>query len=356
MPDRLLIYGATGYTGRMIAAELLNRGVRPILAGRDAVRLAATAERLGLEYRTADLGDPGRLEEICRDVAVVLHTAGPFSRTARPVVDACLRSASHYLDITAEVEVIEALAGRDAEARARGIMVMPAVGFDVVPSDCLAAHVARRLPGATRLAIALTGLRLVTRGSAKTLIQAWDRGVVRRGGVLTRTPLGSLERVFDFGRGPRRSLNVSWGDVASAYYTTGIPDIETYCDSNPLLEAALLASRSFGSVLSSMPMQTWLQTLAGLLPDGPTAAERAAAEMVIVAEASDAAGRRVRARLRTPEAYTFTAVTAAAICERVLRGDLEIGFQTPARVYGPDFVLGFDGVRREDVGEVGSRQ
>src|SRR5262249_42277053 len=151
------------------------------------------------------------------------------------------------------------------------------------------------------------------------------------------------------GHGPRRSLNVSWGDVASAYYTTGIPDIETYCDSNPLLEAALVASQSFGWALGSRPWQEWLQALAGMLPDGPSARDRAAAEMVIVTEAIDAAGRCVRARLRTPEAYSFTAQTAAAICARILSGDVEVGFQTPARVYGPDFVLGFDGVRREDL-------
>jgi short subunit dehydrogenase-like uncharacterized protein len=346
--DSLLLYGATGYTGKLITHRLLGLGLRPILCARNPAKLAAVAEPLGLSHRVARLDEPESLDAVLRDVAVVIHAAGPFSETAQPMAEACLRAGVHYLDISAEVHVIEALARRDAEARARKIMLMPAVGFDVVPSDCLAAHVARRLPGARQLFIGLTGLGLLTRASLKTLIEAWGGGVVRRDGALTAVPLGSLRRRFDYGSGPRPSLNVNWGDLATAYYTTGIPDIETYCESNPMLEAVVTASRYFGWALGSAPYQFWLKAGADLIPEGPTAAQRGAVEMVIVAEAVKDS-RCARARLRTPEAYTFTAVTSAAIAERVLRGDIEAGFQTPARVYGPDFVLSFPGVSREDL-------
>jgi short subunit dehydrogenase-like uncharacterized protein len=350
MSDPLLIYGATGYTGRLIVHEAVAAGLRPVLGGRDAEKLARLAEPLGLEYRVAALTDPALLDGALRDMRVVLHAAGPFSQTAEPMVDACLRTGVHYLDVTAEILVIEALARRGAAARRRGIMVMPGTGFDVVPSDCLGAHVARRLPGADRLAFGFTGLNLTTRGSAKTFAEFAGVGInVRRDGVLTPVPAGALRRSFDFGAGPRQSLNVSWGDVASAYYTTGIPNIEAYFEATPTLQTMLMASRYAGWFLRTAPWQVWLKAHADLLPEGPSPDERLGREMVVVAEALDHSGAVARARLRTPEAYTFTGRVAPAIAQRVLRDDVEPGFQTPARVYGPDFVLGFAGVEREDL-------
>src|SRR2546427_1981983 len=184
MSAPLLIYGATGYSGRLITRVMTALGIRPILAGRDGARLARFAQTLGLEHRVASLAEPDRLDAALRDVAVVLHAAGPFSATSRPVVEACLRAGAHYVDITGEVEVIEALARRDAEARRRRIMVMPGIGFDVVAGDCLAAHVARRLPEAERLALAVSGLRYMTRGTAKSVVEAAGYRVGRREGPI----------------------------------------------------------------------------------------------------------------------------------------------------------------------------
>lgn len=351
MADTLAIYGATGHSGQLVARQACERGLRPVLCGRDAVRLEALAGALGLAHRVAPLSDPEALDAAFRDVRVVLNAAGPFSKTAEAVADACLRAGSHYLDITAEVPAIESLVRRDAEARRRRVMLMPAVGFDVVPSDCLATHVARRLPQAQRLSIAVTNLHFLTRGSAKTLIEGVDFGVVRRGGALTRVALGSVERSFDFGSGPRPGINVSLGDLVTAYYSTGIPDIETYVEGTPLMRGLLLACRSFGWLLRTAPWQVLLGAGAELLPDEPSAGDHSAENgaMGIVAEAEDGAGRQARARLRTPEAYRFTGTTATAVAERVLAGDLEVGFQTPARVYGSDFVLSLPGVAREDL-------
>ena len=351
MSDPLLIYGATGYTGRLVTDAALALGLRPVLSGRDERRVAACAAARGLEHRAAALTDDERLTAALRDIVVVVHAAGPFSATSRPMIDACLHTGTHYLDLTGEIPVIEGLVGMNAAARRRRIMVMPAVGFDVVPSDCLAAHVARRLPQASHLMIGLSGLRFATRGSAKTLVEHAGVGVVvRRDGALHAVSPGALSRTFDYGAGPRPSVNISWGDVSSAFYTTGIPNIEVYFEATPLLSGMLLASRHFGWLLRTAPWQSWLKACADLLPVGQSATERAQTGMVLVAEAViETTRRRVCARLRTPEAYTFTGSTAAAIAQRVLRGDLEVGFQTPARVYGADFVLSFAGVHREDL-------
>jgi len=351
MSDPLLVYGATGYSGTLITEALAAAGLRPIVSGRDAARLAAVADRFGLERRAARLENANELRRALRAVAVVVNAAGPFSETAETLAAACLGAGAHYLDITGEIAVIEALARQDGAARKARRMLMPAVGFDVVPSDCLAAHLASRLPRASHLVFGLTGLVGATRGSAKTVVEQAGNGVkVRRGGQIVTIPPGSATRWFDFGDGPRCALNISWGDVATAYYTTGIENVEVFYEANPALRAMFLASRHAAWLLRSAPWQASLKASAELMPFGPTTAERAASRMVIVAEAFDANGRTVSARMQTPEAYTFTAVTAAALAERALRGDVEIGFQTPARVYGPDLALSFAGVVREDLG------
>ena len=322
--------------------------MRPILAGRNERRVRELATSLGLEHRVAAVGSglPGLLEGI----AVVLNAAGPFARTALPLARACVGQRTHYLDLSGEIDVIEAVRGLGAQAIEAEVMLMPSVGFDVVPSDCLAAHVAARVPGARRLAIGVSGLDVVSRGSVHTLIDQVGHGIkVRRDGVIVTTAPGALEKRFDYGGGNVSSLAVSWGDVASAFYTTGIPNIEVYCRATATLRALLLGNRLFGSVLKTAPGKAWLAFHAEMLPDGPRAEERARHSTVIVAEADDGAGRVARSRLRTPDAYTFTCSTALAIAERVLSGDFEPGFQTPARVYGADFPLTLPGVSREDL-------
>ena len=160
MNGTILIYGATGYTGKLIAKVAADQGARPILAGRNLAKVNAVARPLGLNARAFDLGDRARMDAAIKSVSVVLNVAGPFSATSRPVAGACLRNRVHYLDITGEIEVFEALAARDAEAKARGVMLLPGVGFDVVPSDCLVAHLKRRLPDANDLNLVAIRRRL----------------------------------------------------------------------------------------------------------------------------------------------------------------------------------------------------
>src|SRR5829696_2843358 len=178
---RVLIYGSNGYTGRLIVERALERGLRPVLAGRNAAEVQRQADELGLEHRVFSLDDPRAVDAGLVGVGVVMHCAGPFARTSRPMADACLRTRVHYLDITGEIAVFEALAARDAEAKASGVMLLPGVGFDVVPSDCLAAHLARRLPTATRLTLAFRSAGRMSRGTALTAIdRISDGGLVRR--------------------------------------------------------------------------------------------------------------------------------------------------------------------------------
>lgn len=351
MPGEWLLYGAGGYTGRLIAREAVRQGLRPILAGRRAKTVVPMAAELGLPHRVATLDGPSALDAALTGVDVVLHCAGPFAHTSRPMVEACLRTRTHYLDITGEIPVFETLAGRDAEARAAGIMLLPGVGFDVVPSDCLAAHVTRRLPSAHRLALGFQGLRSrPSRGTMLTVLEHLHRGgTVRRGGLLVSVPAAWKTRVIDFGRGPTDAVTIPWGDVATAFYSTGIPNIEVYSALPPGVRRLLTFSQMLGRVLRHRAALRLLMALVRLQPPGPTDAQRARGASLLWAEAEDPSGRRVASRLRGPEGYTLTALTAVAVVARVLAGQAPVGFQTPARAYGADLILEIEGVVREDL-------
>src|SRR5262245_60401783 len=224
-----LIYGANGYTGALIARAAVVRGHRPVLAGRNAETLAALAAELGVEYRVFALDVPGQVAAEISGMQAVLHCAGPFAHTYSPMADACLHAGVHYLDITGEVAVFEGLVARSAAAQAAGVMLLPGVGFDVVPSDCLAAHLKRRLPSATHLALGFQSLGRVSRGTATTMAENIHRGgLVRRDGVLRRVPAAWKTRVIDFGTGPVKAITIPWGDLSTAFHSTAIPNIEVY--------------------------------------------------------------------------------------------------------------------------------
>src|SRR6266511_1773821 len=224
-----MLYGANGYTGELIAAEAVRRGLRPILAGRRGAAIGPMASRLRCEARIFPLDDPQTIAGQLEDADTVLLAAGPFSATSAPMLEACLLTGTHYLDVTGELPVVEACYARDAEARSRGCVVMPAVGFIVVASDCLAVALKEALPDATRLEIAYGGNTSFSRGTARTMVRELPKGgAVREGGVLLRAPLASNSVQAHFRDGIQRAVAVPWGDLASAYRSTGIPNIGVY--------------------------------------------------------------------------------------------------------------------------------
>jgi short subunit dehydrogenase-like uncharacterized protein len=316
-----LLYGANGYTGELVARLASARGHRPILSGRRAGAVCDLAEELRFERRLFALDDPRRVEDALGGMSLVLNCAGPFSRTARPMAEACLRTRTHYLDITGEVAVLEELAGRDAEARAARVMLLPGCGFEVVPADCLAVHLKGRLPGARRLALGYAASGRFSRGTATTAIEGLGRGgLVRRGGVLTPVPAAWKTRRIDFGDGPRTAITLPLADLSSAWHSTGIPDIELYFAAPPAQRALAMAARYLGPVLGSEAVQRFLAARVRAGARGPSEEERRRGRAVVWGEAEDDAGRRATGRLSLPEGYTFTALAALALVERALAG------------------------------------
>ena len=348
-----LIYGANGYTGELIAREAAQRGLTPILAGRKRAVIEALAVELGLESRIFGLDDPKVIAASLNDCAVVLHCAGPFSRTAKPMIEACLLTHTHYLDITGEIAVFEMAASYDAVAQLANVMLLPGVGFDVVPTDCVAAQLKAQLPTATHLTLALRGLGPMSRGTTLTGLEGMSTGgTVRRDGKLIPVPTAWKTRYIDFGngRGPTATVTIPWGDVSTAYYTTGIPNIEVYLAFKKWSRRFIKLSRYFHWLLGSAPVQSYFRSQVKLMPRGATPEQRARSTSYVWGEVRDDGGRAVTLRIATPDGYTLTVLTALTIVEQALSGPQgghhPIGFQTPAKAYGSDLIFTLPGVTR----------
>ena len=344
MSKNFLIYGANGYTGELIAREAVKRGMKPILAGRSLAKVEPLAKELCLTARSFSLKDKKSLEYTLKEVDFVLHCAGPFSLTSRPMVEACLRLKKHYLDVTGEIAVFEQMARLDEKAKTAGIMIMPGVGFDVVPSDCLAAHLKNRLPSATNLTLAFYGLGKISHGTQATMtMNIGNGGAIRRNGEITKVPAAYKTREIDFGEFTKNAVTIPWGDVSTAHHSTGIPNIEVYAVVPEANLKMLKLSRYLGWLLKTKLVQNRLQKR--IPAGGPNAEERAKGKTYLWGEASDRQGNRVEARLEAPEGYTTTILTALKIAEKVIDGNFCAGFQTPAKCYGADLILEIEGVK-----------
>ncbi len=212
MTGNFLIYGANGYTGELITRFAAERGLKPILAGRSEEKIEPIAKRHGVKHRAFALEDTAKLDAELQEVDVVLHCAGPFSLTSKPVVDACVRNKKHYTDITGEIAVFEACGARDKEAKQAGVMLTPGVGFDVVPSDCLARHLKDRLPTATNLSLAFYGMGRLSHGTQATMtMNVGKGGAIRRDGKITTVPAAWRTREIDFGEVTKTGVTIPRG-------------------------------------------------------------------------------------------------------------------------------------------------
>lgn len=347
---QFLLYGATGYTGQLIAEYAASFGLKPILAGRSEAKVKALAESLGLEYRVFDLADTAALDAALKETPVVLHAAGPFMFTAKPMLEACLRTGTHYLDITGEIAVFEMAARMDKKAREAGIMLLPGAGFDVVPTDCLALHLKNRMPDATHLQLAFAGLGGgVSQGTAATMAEnLGEGGAMRKDGKIVKVPMGHKSMIVPFRDKSLFVMSIPWGDVSTAYHSTGIPNIETYMGFSPSAYRWVKLQRYFNWLLRTSFVRNIVKKRIKERPAGPTPEQRARSKSFVWGRVSNAEGKVLEAQLVTPEGYTLTALTSLLIAKKVLNGNAPVGFQTPAKAYGEDLILEVEGAERID--------
>ena len=337
----ILIYGAYGYTGELIAREADERGLDFAVAGRDGTKTRGLGVELDVDSRVFEADEVrGNLD----GVDVVLNCAGPFVDTYGPIVEACLETGTHYLDITGELTVFEALAERDREAEEAGVCLLPGAGFDVTPTDCLAGHLHERLPDATHLRVGFEAHTSVSGGTLASAIEhAAGGGKTRRDGRIEDVPLAADSRTIDFGAGPRNAITVPWGDISTAYYTTGIPNIDVYMAVPPHLEPVVRASNYAADLLEFDPLRGGLKTLARTFVDGPAERTREREQVFVWGEAENDE-KTVTSRLVTPETYALTVDAATSAAARLDDPDAPTGYHTPATAFDPNFVLDLDGV------------
>ena len=342
--SKALIYGCYGYTGRLIVEEAQQQGLPVVLSGRNADKVRAMGEEFGMEVAPVGLEDAAALDAVLENVGVVVHCAGPFVRTFEAMAAACLRTGTHYLDITGEIAVFEGLAAMDEEAKANGVMLLPGVGFDVVPTDCVAAALKAALPDATWLDLAFKSVGAnMSHGTATTMIQSLgESSFVRRKGQIVPVPVGKHTVEADFGRGGEIASGIPWGDVSTAYHSTRIPNITTYTVVGKRARRFLGLAPVFGPLLRSKTVRNMVQKRIDKAPTGPDAATRGKAISLVWGRARNAAGEERRLRLKTLNGYTLTALGGVYCAREVLAGRFQPGFQTPSNAYGHHLIQQLD--------------
>ena len=348
MIDRWMIYGANGYTGRLAARFAKDHECNPMLAGRNAEEIRPLARALGFESRVFDLGDPAVVAKNLDGLTAVLHCAGPFSATSTSMLAGCLRARTHYLDITGEIAVFEDIHSRSEEFRHAGIVVIPGVGFDVVPTDCLAAMLKRELPSATHLKLAFKPRHgKLSPGTSKTMVEGLPGGGrVRLNGRIVTVPAAYKIELIPFKEDlSAPAVAIPWGDVSTAFYSTGIPNIEVFLGASDRQIKQMQLPGVLRRLIALKPVQAFVKAQIAKRVKGPTDEERARDETYLYGEVRDDAGNKVALRLCTRESYTLTAESAVTATLSVMAGGLAPGAYTPSMAFGPDFVLGLAGTR-----------
>ncbi|HJV19501.1 MAG TPA: saccharopine dehydrogenase NADP-binding domain-containing protein [Sediminibacterium sp.] len=346
---QFLLYGANGYTGRLIAKMAAAYNLTPVLAGRNEADLKQMAATMQLQYKVINLDQTYLLVEALKEHQLVLHAAGPFQHTARQMMNACIAAKAHYLDITGEISVFELAKSMDAAAREAGIMLMSGGGFDVVPTDCMALFLKNQLPDARflKLVFATVGGKL-SHGTAMTMAEGMGAGgAVRENGRIVKKPLGHKGIRVNFGAKDLFAMTIPWGDISTAYTTTGIPNIETYTVVSPKVFRWLKWQGLFNWLLRTAFARNYYRKKIKRKPAGPDDAARARARSMVWGEAENTKGQKATARLSGPEGYTLTAHSSLIIAAKIISGNFKPGYQTPAACYGADLVLEIPGVRRE---------
>ncbi|MCX8064319.1 MAG: saccharopine dehydrogenase NADP-binding domain-containing protein [Candidatus Hydrogenedentes bacterium] len=346
--EKILIYGAYGYTGRLIVEEAIFRGLPIIVAGRNKEKIVELSKEKNVDYRIFSLNNKDEIANNLESVKVVIHSAGPFIHTAKPMIEACLISGTHYIDITGEIDVFEWIATCDSLAKTKGIMLLPGAGFDVVPTDCLALHLKELLPDATHLTLAFYSNGKPSHGTMITALESLGKGgKIRVGGEIQTVPPAYKKMKIDFGEGPKLAVTIPWGDVSTAYYSTGIPNIEVFMAITPGMNFMLKGIKFAQKIIGQESVQNFIKNR---IPDGgPMPEERKNNYAIIWGKVQNLEGEEKQAVMRTPDGYDLTAKLSVLIAQKVLKDKFRTGFQTPAKAYGSNLILEIPGIEIVDL-------
>jgi short subunit dehydrogenase-like uncharacterized protein len=346
----IILYGSYGYTGQLIVRECVAKKTPLILAGRNRKALEKQHQQTNYPFVVVDINDAKGLQNLLAQGEIVLHCGGPFRFTAKAMVEACLETKTHYTDITGEYQVFELLAGYHEKAMKADIMLMPGTGFDVVPSDCLAVHLKQRLPSATHLQLAFAMVPGgMSRGTKKSMTESLGYGgMTRIENKLAPFTLGKDTLTLDFGSFTALTTRIQWGDISTAWRSTGIPNIDVFAAASPRAIKNLKLSNYLGLLLRSRVVKNFLLKQIDKGKPGPSEENLNKGKCYLRGEVWDRSGNRKVSFLNGPNAYMLTAKTALLIAEKIMAGNFKPGYQTPAICYGKDLIMELEGVERND--------
>ena len=341
---QVILYGSYGYTGRLIAQVCKAKNISVLLSGRNNEKLASQSIETGFPYQTVPIYDKIALQKLVAEGDLVIHCGGPFQFTAKQMIEACIRSKTHYTDITGEYQVFELLATYDEIAKEKGVFIMPGVGFDVVPTDCLSLHLKTQMPDATHLELAFaTSTGGSSRGTSKTMTESMGYGsMIRENALLKKVNLGDDILEIDFGPFVSRALCIPWGDISTAWRSTGIPNIKVYTAVPDKMIQSAKMSKRIGWLLRKRWFKNYLIRKIDKKPDGPSDEKREKGRTYIWGKVRNAQGQEKEARLETSNGYTLTAEMSVIIAEKILEGNVSPGYFTPAQYFGEKLILESD--------------
>ncbi len=327
---QIMIYGANGYTGELIAQHAIDMGLKPVLAGRNEAAIKKLAEKLDLPARIFSLDFNETIRQELMDIYLVIHCAGPFSATAKPMMQACLTTKTHYTDITGEIEVFELAQSLDHKAKKAGIVLCPGVGFDVIPTDCLASQLKQKMPDATHLALGFDSGSSMSPGTAKTSIEGLaSGGKVRKHGKIIQVPLAYKTRRIDFGNGEKNAVTIPWGDVSTAFHSTGISNVEVYIPISPKGAKGMRRMNWIRWLLGLNFVQNKMKAKMERSAKGPDEKQREKLRTYLWGEVKNSAGKTITGRLETSNGYELTYHGAVAVAIYLIENIVAGGAYTP---------------------------
>ncbi len=349
MDKKWMIYGANGYTGTLITREAVKRGLAPILAGRSQSAITTLAQELNLEARVFTVDEKPQLLQQLSDVDLVLNCAGPFSKTVQPLLQACLATQCHYLDISGELRVFDYCFEQDDKAKQAHCIVCPGVAFDIVPTEIAAAKLKQLLPTTTAIKLGFDGAMALSKGSSITLLEGIGNPdltvyMVRDAGTLLHLHHPRIESLgFANGQTPKKAMAITWADLNGAFYSTGIPNIAVYVPATLINRISFAYMNWLKPLFALRGVQSFLTRIINLIVKGPTAHEIESSRMTVFGEAHDGSGKVVRLHFTVPHGYKFTYLASVSIVQHFLFQANTGGYFTPSMLMGTDFIQTLEG-------------
>jgi short subunit dehydrogenase-like uncharacterized protein len=345
--NQIVIYGSYGYTGDIIVEDSLTKNFTILLSGRDEQKLKIQSQKTGYPYKAVDLNKHQALVDLLTGSQVLINAAGPFKHTATQMIEACIEAKTHYMDINGDISVFELIKTYDYKAKFAGIMLLPGTGFDVVPTDCLALKLKQKMPKAIHLKIAFANINGgISHGTATTVAsRLGEKAVYRKNGKLTPIALGKKGIWVDFGEKKLFVMSIPWGDISTAFVSTGIPNIESYMAVKPFIFHLLKFQFMVNWALRTPLLRSLIQKNIDAKPAGQNKMERDQGYTLVWAQIMDIEGKIDTLKIRTPNAYSLTATATLRIAEKILNGDFKAGYQTPAKAYGENLIFEIEGVK-----------